>query len=54
MVYGDVFAKISIAAVLSATICFALVPILKRWMHPEAPPEGAGTGSSGGGHGASQ
>jgi POT family proton-dependent oligopeptide transporter len=54
MVYGDVFAKISLAAILSAAICFALVPLLKRWMHPEAPPEGDGSGSSGGAHGASQ
>ena len=32
-VYGDVFAKIAIAAMLSALICFALAPLLKRWMH---------------------
>ncbi|HVR19004.1 MAG TPA: hypothetical protein VMS65_04895, partial [Polyangiaceae bacterium] len=37
MLYGDVFAKIALAAILSAVICFALVPLLKRWMHPEAP-----------------
>jgi POT family proton-dependent oligopeptide transporter len=42
MLYGDVFAKIAIAAVASSAICFALVPILKRWMHPEAPPGGDG------------
>jgi POT family proton-dependent oligopeptide transporter len=35
-VYGDVFGKIAIAAVISALICFALVPFLNRWMHPEA------------------
>ena len=35
-VYGDVFGKIAIAALISAAICFALVPQLKRWMHEEA------------------
>jgi POT family proton-dependent oligopeptide transporter len=33
-VYGDVFGKIAIVAVASAVVCFALVPLLKRWMHP--------------------
>jgi len=37
MLYGDVFGKIALAAVISAAICFALVPLLKRWTHPEAP-----------------
>jgi POT family proton-dependent oligopeptide transporter len=32
-VYGDVFGKIALAGVASALICFALVPLLKRWMH---------------------
>ncbi len=36
--YGGVFGKIAIAAVISALICFALVPLLKRWMHTESPP----------------
>jgi POT family proton-dependent oligopeptide transporter len=54
MVYGDVFAKISLAAIISAAICFALVPLLKRWMHSEAPAEGDGSGSREGAHGASQ
>ena len=34
--YGDVFGRIAIAAIISSAICFALVPILKRWMHEEA------------------
>ncbi len=32
-VYGDVFGKIAISAVISALICFALAPLLTRWMH---------------------
>ena len=35
-VYGNVFGQVAIIAVLSAAICFALSPILNRWMHPEA------------------
>jgi POT family proton-dependent oligopeptide transporter len=34
-VYGDVFGDIALAAIVSAAICFALVPLLKRWMHEE-------------------
>jgi POT family proton-dependent oligopeptide transporter len=34
-VYGDVFGKIAIAGIISALICFALSPLLTRWMHPE-------------------
>jgi len=34
-VYGDVFGKIAIAAIISAVICFALAPLLKKWMHTE-------------------
>ncbi|MBM3999918.1 MAG: peptide MFS transporter [Planctomycetes bacterium] len=34
-VYGGVFGKIAIAAIVSAGICFLLVPVLKRWMHEE-------------------
>jgi POT family proton-dependent oligopeptide transporter len=33
--YGDVYGKIAVASVISALICFALAPILTRWMHPE-------------------
>lgn len=34
-VYGDVFGKIALAALISAVVCFLLAPILNRWMHPE-------------------
>jgi POT family proton-dependent oligopeptide transporter len=34
-VYGDVFGKIAIAAIISSLICFVLSPLLSRWMHPE-------------------
>lgn len=34
-IYGDVFLKIAIAAAVSAAICFALAPLLTRWMHEE-------------------
>jgi POT family proton-dependent oligopeptide transporter len=44
MLYGDVFAKIALVALASAGICFALVPVLKRWTHPEVP---AGEGERG-------
>jgi POT family proton-dependent oligopeptide transporter len=38
-VYGDVFGTIAIAAVVAAAICYALSPLLTRWMHTgEAPP----------------
>jgi POT family proton-dependent oligopeptide transporter len=32
-VYGDVFGKIAIAAMISALICLVLSPLLTRWMH---------------------
>lgn len=35
-VYGDVFGRIAVAAIISSVICFALVPLLKRWMHEES------------------
>ncbi len=35
-VYGDVFFHIAIAAMVSALICFALSPLLTKWMHDEA------------------
>ena len=35
-VYGDVFGKIAIAALVSAVLCFILAPLLNKWMHPEA------------------
>lgn len=34
-VYGGVFGKIAVSAIISAVICFALSPLLNRWMHPE-------------------
>jgi POT family proton-dependent oligopeptide transporter len=34
-IYGDVFGKIAIAAVVSALICFILSPLLTKWMHRE-------------------
>jgi POT family proton-dependent oligopeptide transporter len=37
-VYGDVFVRIALAAIISAAICFALVPLLKHWMHEESGP----------------
>lgn len=33
--YGGVFGKIAVAALISAVICFALSPLLKKWMHSE-------------------
>jgi POT family proton-dependent oligopeptide transporter len=32
-VYGGVFGKIAISAVVSGLICLALSPVLRRWMH---------------------
>jgi proton-dependent oligopeptide transporter, POT family len=34
-VYGDTFGTIAITAIVSSLICFMLVPLLKKWMHPE-------------------
>ena len=34
-VYGDIFGKIALTAMVSALICFILSPLLKRWMHEE-------------------
>ncbi len=33
--YGSVFGKIAVSALISAVICFALAPLLTRWMHSE-------------------
>jgi POT family proton-dependent oligopeptide transporter len=33
-VYGGVFGTVAISAIASALICFALAPLLSRWMHP--------------------
>jgi POT family proton-dependent oligopeptide transporter len=35
-IYGGVFGKIAIAAIVSALICFALAPLLTKWMHEDA------------------
>ena len=35
-VYGDLYLKIAVAAIVSAMICLALSPMLKYWMHEEA------------------
>lgn len=35
-VYGEVFGKIAIAALISAVFCFLIAPLLKRWMHEGA------------------
>jgi len=34
--YGDVFGNLAIAAVACALVCFALSPVLRRWMHADA------------------
>jgi POT family proton-dependent oligopeptide transporter len=31
--YGDVFGQIAVIAIVSALICFAISPFLRRWMH---------------------
>ena len=36
-VYGDVFGQISVAAMISAGVLFLLTPLLRYWMHEEAP-----------------
>ena len=35
-VYGDVFGNIAAMAVVAAVVCFAISPLLTRWMHAEA------------------
>lgn len=36
-VYGDVFQKIAIAAIVAGVICLILAPMLKKWMHEGEP-----------------
>jgi POT family proton-dependent oligopeptide transporter len=36
-IYADVYGMIAVAAAVSAVICFALVPLLKKWMHEGEP-----------------
>jgi POT family proton-dependent oligopeptide transporter len=38
-IYGDVFGKIALTAIGSALICFAMAPLLKKWMHSDAQDE---------------
>ena len=35
LVYGGVFGKIALAALLASVLCFALSPLLRRWMHED-------------------
>jgi POT family proton-dependent oligopeptide transporter len=35
-IYGDVFGKIAIAAIVAALACFLLSPLLTKWMHSES------------------
>ena len=37
-IYGDVFGQIAVIAIVSSLICFAISPILRKWMHAEAEP----------------
>jgi POT family proton-dependent oligopeptide transporter len=32
-IYGGIFGKIALTAIVSSLLCFALSPLLKRWMH---------------------
>lgn len=34
-VYGDVFGKVGVTAIISGLICLALVPFLKKWIHAD-------------------
>jgi proton-dependent oligopeptide transporter, POT family len=40
MVYGNVFLQVAIIAIISSAICFALAPLLNRWMHEHQDDEG--------------
>jgi POT family proton-dependent oligopeptide transporter len=39
--YGDVFGNIALTAIGTSLVVFALVPLLKKWMHEDQPAEGA-------------
>ena len=39
-VYGNVFGQVAICAIVSSLVCFALSPILTRWMHEHQDEEG--------------
>jgi len=43
-VYGSVFGQIGIAAIGSALFLTLMTPILKKWMHPEAPMDATAEG----------
>jgi POT family proton-dependent oligopeptide transporter len=48
-VYGNVFGTIAVSAIVASLICFALTPVLSKWMHSEVtadelPPEEAPEG----------
>lgn len=43
-VYGEVFKNVAIAALVGGVVCLLLSPLLKAWMHPEAPIEGDSKG----------
>jgi len=45
--YGTVFGQICVIAAVSALICFALAPVLSRWMHPEADEQSAAASPAG-------
>ena len=34
-IYGEVFGQITLWAIGSAIVCFLLVPLMKKWLHPE-------------------
>lgn len=37
-IYGDVFGTVALTAIGAGVVCFALAPLLKRWMHEPARP----------------
>ena len=39
-VYGDVFGRIAIAALVACVLLGVLTPLIKKWMHPELPMTG--------------
>ncbi|MCC6807304.1 MAG: MFS transporter [Deltaproteobacteria bacterium] len=39
-VYGDVFGRIALAALISAALLLALTPLIKKWMHTDLPMTG--------------
>jgi POT family proton-dependent oligopeptide transporter len=39
-VYGGVFGRIAVAALISSAFLFVITPLLKKWIHPEVPMTG--------------